>query len=196
MSLPHWEYFLSIEKDLLKCTNYVDFTEDNYNTYSIEFAKIIMTSGAEIDVIMKLLCKSINPSLSPRNITEYYNIIHSKYPKFNDFEIELPKYHLSFKPWENWTNTNSPAWWKDSFNKIKHERDIHFSQANLNNTLQITSGLLCLILYYYKETQTDIMIDAFNIPHILSPRKYPINEENSFQEASISVVYTVPDYDI
>ena len=193
MSLPHWEYFLSIEKDLVECTNYVEFTSLNYNTYSIEFAKIIMTSGAEIDVIMKLLCKSIDSSLSPKNITEYYKIINSKYPKFNDFEIELPKYNLCMKPWDNWTDTNSPIWWKNGYNKIKHERDIHFSQANLLNTLNAISGLLCLIIYYYKETQNNILIDAFNAPHILLPKDYP---SNGMQEASISFNYSIPDYNV
>lgn len=150
MSLPHWEYFLAIESDLEKCSRYVEFCPDNYNTYSLEFARIIMASGSEFDSIIKLLCKTIAPKKRPNNILKYYPILNSKYPNFTLFEISIPRYKIRLHPWKDWSATKSPDWWSKAYNKIKHERDKYFKDANLINTLNAVSGLLCVILYYYK----------------------------------------------
>ena len=91
MSLPHWEYFLAIESDLENCSRFVEFCPDNYNAYSLEFARIIMASGSELDTVIKLLCKSIDPRRKPNKILKYYPILNSKYPNFTLFEIYIPK---------------------------------------------------------------------------------------------------------
>lgn len=151
MSLPHWEYFLAIESDLEKCSRYVEFCSDNYYTYSLEFARIIMSSGSELDTVLKVLCKALDASKRPSNILKYYPILHAKYPKFTSFEILIPRFKIKINPWQGWTTSKSPNWWSNSFNKIKHERDKNFNEANLINAINATAGLLCVILYYYKE---------------------------------------------
>ena len=152
MSLPHWEYFLAIESDLEKCSRYVEFCQDNDSTYSLEFARIIMASCSETDTIIKLLCKAIDPGKRPDNILEYFPVLSSKYPKFTTFEIFIPRFKIRLHPWKDWTETKSPDWWSKAYNKIKHERDKFFKEANLTNTLNAVSGLFCVILYYYKAT--------------------------------------------
>ena len=72
MSLPHWEYFLSLESDLEDCSKYVEFTSTNYKTYSIEFAKIILLASAEFDTVAKELCKIINPNINLNGINRHY----------------------------------------------------------------------------------------------------------------------------
>ena len=151
MSLPHWEYFLAIESDLEKCSRFVEFCPDNYNAYTLEFARIIMASGSEFDTVIKLLCKSIAPRQKPNNILKYYPIMNSKYPNFTLFEIYTPRFKILLRPWKDWSATKSPEWWSKAYNKIKHERDKFFKEANLINTLNAVAGLLCVILYYYKE---------------------------------------------
>lgn len=151
MSLPHWEYFLAIESDLENCTKYVEFCYENYETYSIEFARIIMASCSEFDTVIKLTCKSIASSEKPRKILEYYPIITSKYPNFILYKMLIPRYKICLQPWKDWSETKSPNWWSKGYNKIKHERDKYFWEANLYNALNAVGGLLCGILYYYKE---------------------------------------------
>ena len=123
MSLPHWEYFLAIESDLENCSRYVEFCYDNYETYSLEFARIIMASGSEFDTIMKLICKSIKPSEKPDNILQYYPILNSKYPNFTLYEMFIPRYKICLQPWKEWSEKKSPYWWSKGYNKIKHERN-------------------------------------------------------------------------
>ena len=149
MNPPYWDYFLSIEADLEQCGRFVEFSEDNFSTYSIQFARIIMAGSSEFDNVVKALCKTISPDRSPNNMTKYRPIIYSKYPKFFDCEVSFYRYKLPFKPWRNWTTENTPDWWSKGYNKIKHNRDTYFKQANLKNAILSTAGLFLGILYYY-----------------------------------------------
>src|SRR5690606_31279368 len=56
---------------------------------------------------------------------------------------------LSYKPWENWNGTQNPNWWR-SFNNVKHQRNNHFNEANLQNTINAVGALLLTVVYYYK----------------------------------------------
>ncbi|GEM_PF-733291 len=44
MTLTHWNYYLAIESDLENLTRYIEFHPDNFATYSIENAKLLMTA--------------------------------------------------------------------------------------------------------------------------------------------------------
>ncbi len=190
MSPPHWEYFLSIESDLERCSRFVEFAPNNYSTYSVEFARVIMAAASEFDTLAKKLCKLINSSEQSDKITDYYPIITAKYPNFTDYEISIPRYTqlLSFKPWKDWDSSKRPDWWSKGYNKIKHERDQHFKKANLENAILATSGLLTGILYFYDCDSSNHTIDSSQAPKLLVPQN---NNQSGFQSASTSWSYTV-----
>ncbi len=48
MSFHYWQYFLAIEASLNKTIQYVELTSNNYKTYSIEFARILLSSTLSI----------------------------------------------------------------------------------------------------------------------------------------------------
>lgn len=192
MSLPFWEYFLAIEEDLERCTRYVEFCEGNYGTSSLEFARIIMASGAECDTVMALLCKSIGSPRVVRSITDRFQTVAGKYPKFVDHEVEIPRYGIVCRPWETWSATTGPDWWKMGYNKIKHERDKFFKNANLKYAIGATAGLLCTLLYYYRELDPEkkpvVMVDYLHSPTLLLPRRY----NTAWQGAEIMSEYDFP----
>jgi hypothetical protein len=175
MSLPHWEYFLSIESDLKYCSRFVEFCPENYDTYSIEFARIIMASCSEFDTVIKLVCNSIDASQKAENMPAYYPILISKYHNFMSFEVSMPRYKLNLAPWKEWTKDQSPDWWSKGYNKIKHKRDQYFNEANLKNALYSVSGLLCGILYYYKEVSGDLAkIHFYEAPRLFATDRYSV----------------------
>ena len=59
MSYPYWQFFVAIESDLEATTRYVECCEENYNTYSVAYAQIILSAGSEVDVVSKLLCNKV-----------------------------------------------------------------------------------------------------------------------------------------
>jgi len=42
----HWNYYLAIENDFEKISRYIEFTEANNATFSIELARIIMSGNS------------------------------------------------------------------------------------------------------------------------------------------------------
>src|SRR3990172_13038880 len=149
-SYPHWQYFLSLESDLQETGRSVEFHRDNFTAYSIEFARLLLTACSEIDVVAKLLCKSLNQDTSADDITQYRSEIMQAYPQFPTIKVFIHRYALLREPWHAWGQGKSPDWWH-THNKVKHQRDLHFPGANLQNALDSVAGLWCLLLYFYKD---------------------------------------------
>jgi hypothetical protein len=152
MSFQPWYYFLSLERDFTKTEDFVHVHPDNEDTYSNEFAKLLLLIGSEVDVVAKMVCAKVAPSAKAENINDYRQIIVSAFPGMHAIEIDPAKYGLKIQPWLSWDPAvaKSPAWWT-AYNNVKHGRDKNFSEANQKNTLHALCGLMALLLYYYKD---------------------------------------------
>ena len=148
----HWRLLLDLEVDLIALSRYVEFSEQNFDTYSMRLASLLLSASSEVDVVAKLLCKKISPKSKPRHIGDYGRTIGSRIPEVGTFIVHIPKFGLCLNPWKNWSGKSqkSPDWWK-CHNKVKHERNKHYSEANLENTLNAVSGLFVLLLFLYEE---------------------------------------------
>ena len=148
--LPHWNYFLAVESDLEILSRYVEFSTDNYKTYSLEMTRIILAAASECDVLAKLLCKKIDSSSKADSIIKYRTVIKKNVPNLPSFEVEIPRWGMKLTPWSNWNGRKSPDWWTAN-NKIKHDRGNHFHESNLHNVLNSVAALFVLNLYFYPE---------------------------------------------
>ena len=142
-SLVHWNYFLSIEKDVLELSRFIEFSGSNLNTYSTEIARILMSATQECDVLLKQVCLN-----SHSNEQGYRADIPQQHPLFCDQKVLLPRYDLSFTPFTEWKQGKTPSWWTAN-NKVKHERHNKFEMASLENMLNSVSALLLSNIYYY-----------------------------------------------
>ncbi len=151
----HWNYFLAIEKDLEKISRYIEFSTSNLGTYSIELTHILLSASSEIDVLMKLLCLSLDNSQSCENINQYKTVIQNNLRSFTLEEFSIDRYGLNYKPWENCnTGSTNPDWWR-SYNNVKHERNQFFHEANLQNAINAVGALLITVVYFYKYAFTN-----------------------------------------
>lgn len=148
-SRAHWNYFLALESDMLRATRYVEFSLQNKDVYSVEFAQILMSAASEVDVLAKLIVGKIAPTSKPRNIDDYRAAVMAQLPAFADYGVVVPRYGLRVQPWSSWKQAGNPAWWR-SYNDVKHERDAYFHQANLENALSALAGLLVTVVQYYR----------------------------------------------
>ena len=146
----YWNYYLRIEEEFYNTRNFVEFSEDNFGTYSIEYLKLYLSVCSEIDVVGKYIAKSFNNSSKPNNIMEWWKEIIEKLKFENKYLYDVEISFIDIKtiiPWENFNypnnpNANSPAWWR-TYNDVKHNRteidkDTHkefFTQANLQNVI-------------------------------------------------------------
>ncbi len=145
----HWNYFLALERDLETASRYIEFSEQNFQTYSIELAHLLLAAASEVDVVSKLVCSQMVEGANAQNINDYRVIIMDTYPEIAELPISVPRYGLTFKPWENWGNNRNPNWWR-SYNDVKHERNEHYNQATLQNALNAIGALLILVHRFYQ----------------------------------------------
>ncbi len=153
-ALLHWNYFLALEADLGTLSRFVEFTQDNFSTYSIEQVHLFLAAASEIDVVMKQYCAALAPSEPARNIEQYRNIIHRLRPELSSAAASLPRFGITLTPWSNWQQNRSPDWWSDH-NQVKHQRSEHFASAHLKNVLNAVGALFLLLVVYYRE-QADL----------------------------------------
>jgi hypothetical protein len=146
MNLSHWQYLLAIEDDVIQLSRYVEFNIDNYSTYSIEIARILMTATQEIDVLLKQVCSKYGDGSNSEQ--GYRLFFSSQFPKISDIEVTTFIGELTLKPFDSWKINQTPAWWTAN-NKVKHHRHIHYQKASLESGLNAVAGLLIANLYFY-----------------------------------------------
>lgn len=168
-SLLHYNYFIALDADVENLSRFIEFNPKNYTAFSIEMAHLILAAASEVDVVAKLICKKVNPKSKAENITQYKSIIKKAFPQLCEIKVLMPRYSLTLEPWINWKSNKTPEWWY-YYNKVKHERDKYFKQANLKNTLNAVAGLFITLLYFYKYEANNGML-------IPTPRLFRIEEK-------------------
>jgi hypothetical protein len=144
----HWNYFLAVERDLDILSRYVDLDSDNFKCYSLEIGRILLSAAAEVDVVCKQLYQ--NKTGQSGGIETHRKQITKRFPGLQSFDVEIPQFGLRLTPWENWQSSKVPGWWT-AHNKVKHQRDSHYAQANLFNALNATAALFVAALYLYRD---------------------------------------------
>lgn len=148
-------HYLLLEKDFQLTTEYVTLSEDNYNTYSVSYLKLLLTIGSEIDVMLEFLAKLYDPATKETGFS-CSKILLTKEPDIKSLELKLRNEELIIKPWDY---EKIPDWWT-AYNEIKHNRfevaakfnpsRKYYQYANLKNVIYALSALLSLELYAYR----------------------------------------------
>ncbi|MBU2875938.1 hypothetical protein [Marinobacter salexigens] len=131
---------MALEDSLTSLSRYVEFSYDNFNSYSIEMVRILLSAGSEVDVVLKDICKILEPSRKVKNISDYRDLISSKSLCFDGRLVHIPRFGLDFEPWSDWSSKEPLFWWR-SYNKVKHQRSSSYSEGNLKNVLYAMAAL-------------------------------------------------------
>ncbi|GGI16280.1 hypothetical protein [Oxalicibacterium faecigallinarum] len=183
----HWNYFLSLEDDVIQLARYLEPTERNFSSYSLELARILFAASSEVDVICKRLCLKINVDSKANNIMKYRDELLNACPQIKDTRVEIPRFGLKFHPWEQWGKDKTPLWWT-AYNNVKHHRHTHFSDANLKHALNAVAGLFVLLLFFYREEGEKAQL---NPDPTLFKAGYPFQVDTSFYAPHLTI-YQLP----
>lgn len=179
-SFRHWNYFLALESDLAQLSRFVEFTHENYATYSIEMVRLLLATASEVDVVLRQHCARVAGSERADDMERYRRVCCVHEPKMAALPISVPRFGLELTPWINWQKDRSPEWWADH-NKVKHERGAHFSRANLKNVLNAMGGLFVALIFYYRGQVEDNRLvpapDLFMAPREVVNRAHSIGGE-------------------
>ena len=150
MPQESWYFFLALEADLDATARYVEPAPPNDSTYSIEFARILMSAAAEIEVVASGLTRQLDKLPARPTIDDLRICFQKHYPKLPAMEVLVPRCSRKLAPWSAWAGQTNPSWWT-AYNKVKHDRHAAFASATLSNALNAVGGLLCLQLYLHRD---------------------------------------------
>ena len=160
----HWNYFIALEDDLAEISRYIEFSESNYKTYSIELAHLLLAAASEVEVVLKAICKKVNPDNSHQSAKKLRETIQVKQSYMIREFCTIPRFGLKFEPWKEWDNKSDarPFWWT-AYNDVKHQRGQKFENANLENVLNAMSALAIANLYLQKK---HFDFSRYSLPHL------------------------------
>ena len=181
-----WYFFLAIESDLDATSRYVEPTAENNKTYSIEFARILMSAAAEVEVVAKLLLATKGASLPGKpTIEDLRKGFQKHYPKLPNMEVMVPRGPQILRPWAAWEKGSAnPDWWL-AYTAVKHSRHSTFHQATLANALNAVAALFCLQLYLHQ---------ALYNAGILQPWSRLLTLEKHYQNVVAGTGGMLPDF--
>lgn len=146
----YWAYYLMLEDKFIDTTNYVTLAEDNYGTYSNEYAALMQMIGGELDSFFKVYCGYAPTDF--KKISDYYTYLMQDYPDVLNQKINVRSADIVFQPFAGWDGTRakqSLPWWM-AFDNIKHSRAVNKRDANQKNTLYLLGALYLLEMKYLK----------------------------------------------
>jgi len=148
--LPTLVLFEIIDEDLHAFSRQVEFADANFSTYSVTLLRLYLFICSEIDVVAKLLCQRIGTTFANRpNMDDYRQSLKAQYPNLSGLKITIRPMALAIFPWQAWDQNKNPDWWQ-KHQGVKHQRDQHFADANLENVPHAAAGLLVFLVYWHK----------------------------------------------
>jgi hypothetical protein len=148
-SKVHWSFFIALEQDVEVITRYIEPAAPNLTTYSLELCRIVLAASAECEVVLKELARFKTNQSSDYDIRSLRETLMQCVPELASEKVFIRRYGLELDPWDNWRSGKTPNWWQ-SYNKVKHERVLHYAEANLTNALNAVAALMIAVIFYYR----------------------------------------------
>jgi hypothetical protein len=151
----YWKQYRLLERDFIQTDDYVSIDKDNYNTFSNQYIKLLLTTCSEMDSIAELLCGIYKVKI-PFGIKNKLDVLVEKYPNLRKYRVNM-KYPYDIKnitPMVKFADSVSD-WWQ-AYNDIKHRRAevneagrYNYTKANLKNVLYAMAALYILNRKFY-----------------------------------------------
>jgi hypothetical protein len=147
-----WRAYSLIERDLLRLFEYVEPRDDNLSVYSHRTYELLLRTATEFETNCKrILGANGYRRTDDRNLNvkdDYFKINRSS--RLGGYSISLLEWYPEpkrLKPFENWGSEEdySPLPWYQSYNCVKHDRNLNFPRASLENVLNAVGGLYIIL---------------------------------------------------
>lgn len=138
----YWNYYIHLEQQFMAIEPYVFFDRTNFAVYSYEFVSQLQAIGAEVDVLLKVLCGY--PGDKSKKMYHYRQDILQSYPNIAEQSVDVRYFNISLAPFSDMAT--GLKWWQN-YNAIKHDRQNNMDMANLETVLTALAGLFLLNRY-------------------------------------------------
>ena len=172
VSQLHWDYFLLLERDLVKIAETLELSERNYHAYGPRIVQLILTAGSEIDVALKSLANAICPDDEAArkerpSMGDFKRMLVAHMDKdFFSSRVMFLRSDIVLIPWESLDmNPNGKIGWWDRYNSIKHRRSKNYERADLKTALELMGALFLVDSYLAKAENDDHLGSTQIIDH-------------------------------
>lgn len=200
-----FQIYRNLEKELLEMTDYIHFSEENLESFSINLATFILRCSVESESIMKELFKKTELYASRveqglnrdkvfwqlrTNISNMYKLPSKKILIYSDTFYFSGKYSREFCPfnYKNSDGENIPT----IYNSLKHDRANNLHKATLEAAINSLGALFILNHYYnieHEESSIFMARKAFIEPIVLAGYnldKLPKEEVNKYLDECLT----------
>lgn len=175
----YWRYYRILEDKFRNTLSYVELSQNNFSTYSNEYAHLIQTTGAELDSFFKIYCGLA--ATDKKTIADYAVVVLSDWPDINNQIVRAENIALQpFNGWDVARAKQSLSWW-EAFDNLKHSRVANIKQASLENAINILAALYMLEMKFHKK-----LADTTYTPDVIND-KSRIFMLNNWQTRYISL---------
>ena len=123
----------------------------NKGTYGHAIRNIILLACTEIDMMMKHILE--RNDYSRKNTYSTNDYIHLLKPlRLNEYQVGFQRFGNSlYSPFWRWSSENpsQSIWWYDAYNKIKHDREKYFKQANIGTAINAVMAFAITLIAQY-----------------------------------------------
>jgi hypothetical protein len=163
---------------------FIEPSADGLKSYSHKTRELLILACTEVENQWRALlnlAKHLPINKKSFTTNDYVKLLPAAY--LDEYQIELKNYDslLPHKPFSGW-NTSNPTQslsWYDAYNKTKHDRDTHFSEAKFQFSIDAVAAniiMYCvrfgaLMLLQDTNTLSGLIKQIFNIKIIGSNRK-------------------------
>lgn len=164
-----WPVYKNLEKEVLKIADYIHFSDDQMNVYSMHIADLIVRCSIEIEAISKELYLSVGGEANPINQdgtkrdlyfdTDCIELLERNW-KLSEKKVMISATTFYFMEEKNKVLSplhkankrgKSGSKWKQAYQAVKHSRKVSLKKATIENLLNAMGALYILNLYYRNE---------------------------------------------
>jgi hypothetical protein len=129
---------------------YIEPSSTTLDTYGHKTRELLILACTEIEAQWKYFMRLAGSSEPPRGFTtnDYVRLVEPLF--LAELEVTLPRYKgvAPVRPFFGWDSNPSPTKtlpWYFSYNKTKHDRSAHFSEASLQRCIEAVAA--CFVLF-------------------------------------------------
>jgi hypothetical protein len=152
-----------LQHDLRRLFEYIEPTDRNACTHSLRVHEILLRACIEVEANCKAILLENGYQKKQMTMKDYRKI--EKSHRLSAFKVKAPFWRGASvrRPFESF-GAVTPAWYK-AYNATKHDRHIHFKQANLQNAIDAVAGV-------------QVLLCAQFVLHEFDPVSFPLRGEH------------------
>ncbi len=97
-----WKHYIILEEDFKSTQRYVELSEDNFETFSVEYTRLLQSIGSEFDVVCREVCRYYG-FYNKKNIKDYSSVIISKFINITNENVMIKDDNsINTEPLKDW----------------------------------------------------------------------------------------------